>query len=189
MGTKVLGTGIYLGGDPSNRNESGEVRLWGRKATKGCVIEVAALSYGVTPLRHLRRVQSATKTVSSNSGKLGHLSGLHWVRVFLEVLSRLYFCALKALVGESLEAEKLREVRWLLVKMLLVSMGQLWLTSEVGPGNLLQTILNVCFKRLTVDCWILQSECLLESSLRVCWGAYLNRVDCGKKRDWRKCSR
>lgn len=77
LGTKVLGSGIYLGGDPSNRNGSGEVRLWGRKATKGCVSEVAAPGYGVTPLRHLRRVQRATKTVSSNSRKLGHLSGLH----------------------------------------------------------------------------------------------------------------
>lgn len=27
LGTKVLGSGIYLGGDPSNRNGSGEVRL------------------------------------------------------------------------------------------------------------------------------------------------------------------
>lgn len=128
LGTKVLGSGIYLGGDPSNRNGSGEVRLWGRKATKGCVSEVAAPGNGVTPLRHLRRVQRATKTVSSNSRKLGHFSGLHWVRVFLGALSPLYFCALKAPLGESLEAEKLREVRLVLVKMLLESTGQLWWT-------------------------------------------------------------
>lgn len=42
----VLGIDISLGGDPRISSERmGEGRLWRRKASKGCVVEVTAVHY------------------------------------------------------------------------------------------------------------------------------------------------
>lgn len=79
----------------------------------------------------------------------------HWLRIFWGMLSPLY-CVLKAPVGESLEAEKQREMRWMLVKMPLVGM-ELSTTAVVdirgGPREPDTDHHKCLLQRLTVCNW------------------------------------